>query len=316
MAFSPSLSVLTSVYRGENYLPDFFRNLRNQTLFTELELILVLNEPTASEKRLANDFQMRLPDQVVILYAHNRETLGASWNRAWTISRAPYLAMWNVDDRRRVDSLQRQLAEIEQNPDWSMCYGDYVAVSEYGEELGIHRPTPTFSAAYFRRTFPQGGAFWLFRRSIFEVVGYFDEQFLVGADMELSLRMAVAGLEMGRCEGLLGYFTDAAMGLSTRDGARISEIERTVIQLRYGVYDKVNRDLLGEVNKYRLDAIKQSGSWILINTYLPNLTSYLQWRRSLWIVGFLRHWFRVVMARLGLLRYLHNVQDRYLKREI
>lgn len=316
MAFSPSLSVLTSVYRGEEFLSNFFQNLRDQTLFPELELILVLNEPSTTEKRLIKDFQLRYPEHIGILFVHRRETLGASWNRAWKVSRAPYLAIWNVDDRRKVDSLQRQLAAMEQNPDWVLCYGDYLAVPEYGEEEGILRDTPTFSPGHFRRAFAQGGAFWLFRRNLFELVGYFDEQFLVGPDMELSFRMAVKGLDMGKCAGLLGYFTDAAKGLSTRDGASTSEIERTVIQLRYGVFDKVDRSLLDKIGSYKLDAIKQESSWIPVSAYLPNLASSLQWRKPLWIIGFLRHWFRAALERLGLLEYLHSAQDRYLKREI
>lgn len=316
MAFSPSLSVLTSVYKGENYLPEFFHNLRDQTLFPELELILVLNDPTPAEKHLAKDFQVRVPNQVEILYTKKLETLGSSWNSAWRISRAPYLTMWNVDDRRIIDSLQRQLASMEENKSWSLCYGDYLAVPEYGNEQGIRRYTPAYRPAHFSRAFAQGGAFWLFRRTIYEIVGYFDEQFSVGPDMELSFRMAIKGLEMGKCEGLLGYFTDAAMGLSTRDGARISEVERTVIQLRYGVFDKVNRGLLAGVKEYRLDAVKQFTSWVPVQTFFPNIATYLRWRKPLWIIGFFRNWFREIMKRMGLLRYVHNAQDRYLKREI
>lgn len=316
MALFPSLSIVTSVFKGEAYLSEFFHNLRDQTLFPELELILVLNEPSPSEKQMAKDFQLQSPNQVEVLYAKKRETLGASWNRAWRIARAPFLTMWNVDDRRVVDSLHRQLLLLEQNKDWSLCYGDYVAVPRYGMQEGVRRYTPNYSRARFTRAFAQGGAFWLFRRNIYELVGYFDEQFHVGPDMELSFRMAKRGLAMGKCEGLLGYFTDAAMGLSTRGGARLSEIERTVIQLRYGVFDKVNRSLLARAKEYRIEEIQQSGSWIPIETYLPNRAAFLQWKKPLWFVGFLRFWFRIIMKRLGLLRYVHSAQDKYLKREI
>src|SRR3990172_484100 len=100
MAFVPSLSVLTSVYRGEEYLPGFFENLRAQTVFPELELILVLNDPSMREKTLAKDFALRHSERVHTLFPPRLETLGASWNRAWQATIAPYLAIWNVDDRR------------------------------------------------------------------------------------------------------------------------------------------------------------------------------------------------------------------------
>jgi hypothetical protein len=316
MAFIPSLSVITSVFNGGAYLPGFFSNLRDQTLFPELELIIVLNEPSASEKQLAKDFQVHYPHQVEILFSKRRETLGASWNRVWRVSRAPYLSMWNVDDLRTIDSLQRQLVLLEENEDWSLCYGDYIAVPTYGTQKGQRRFTPRFNRAQFSRAFAQGGAFWLFRSEIYKTVGYFDEQFRVGADMDLSFRMANKGMMMGKCEGLLGYFTDASIGLSTRDGARVSEIERTAIQLRYGIFDKVNRELLVAAKEYRIGEIQQFGSWTPVESFWPEQPVVLQRRNLLWTVGLLRLWFRRVMKRLGILHYVHNAQDQYLKREI
>jgi glycosyltransferase involved in cell wall biosynthesis len=316
MVFAPSISVLTSVYRGENFLPKFLENLRAQTIFPELELILILNEPTSLEKQISKDFQLKMPDQVEILYTKKRETLGSSWNKGWKVARAPYLTMWNVDDRRVIDSLQRQLTAMDVNPDWFLCYGDYMRVSEYGQENGVLRHPPAYKETHFRRSFAQGGAFWLYRKEMHKHIGYFDEQFSVGPDMELSFRLATKGLEMGKCEGLLGYFTDAAQGLSTRDGSQVSRIERTVIQLRYGVFDKVDRVFLKQTKAYRLDAIKQADSWVPINIYVPSIESLIKWQKPLWILGLFRQWFRILAKRLGLLGLIYDAQDRFLKREI
>ncbi len=316
MTFLPSLSVVSSVYKGEAYLLDFFKNLRDQTIFPELEIILVLNEPTNTEKQIANDFLQHLPDQVSVIYSKSRESLGSSWNRAWKASRSPYLAFWNVDDRRVEDSLQRQLNALEENPNWVLCYGDYIAVPAYLAVEGARRYTPNYRAAQFKRSFAQGGAFWVLRKNVSNTLNYFDEQFSIAPDMEFSFRIATNGLEMGKAQGLLGYFTDAASGLSTRDGAQLSEIERTVIQLRYGVFDKVNRRLLKETGKYMIDKIKIANSWIDVNKILPGLAAERRRKKPLWIVGFLRSWYRAALSRLGLLDYLHEAQDRYLRREI
>ena len=69
----------------------------------------------------------------------------------------------------------------------------------------------------FRRAFPHGGAFWVFRAELHGMIGYFDEQLAAGPDLELSLRIAMQKLKMGRVDGLLGYFTNEGLGLSTRD---------------------------------------------------------------------------------------------------
>lgn len=316
MSFIPSVSVLVSVYQGEEYLSSFFEQVQAQTIFPELELVLVLNEPSSKEKQLANDFAARYSAAVQVLTPTSRETLGASWNRAWRAARAPVLALWNVDDRRVIDSLQRQLATLEQDPASTLCYGDYVAVSAYGREDGVRRHTPPYQIAHFRRAFAQGGAFWLFRGEVARQIGYFDEQFLVAADLEYSFRMAAKGLQMSRCEGMLGYFTDAAQGLSTRDGANPSRGERTAVQLRYGVFDKVQNEYLGEARKMRLDAIKKGETWIPLADYLPEYASYIEKRRPLWMVGRIRNALRGGLQRIGFLPLLHRAQEKYLKREI
>ncbi len=316
MTFIPALSVLSSVYKGATFLPGFLENLRAQTLFPELELVIVLNEPDSVEEQMVKDFSSKYPQQVQALRVDKVETLGASWNRGWAAARAPYLAIWNIDDRRVPDSLGRQLTELEQNSDWVLCYGDYLTVSAYGKEGGALRRTPAYSSSHFSRAFAQGGAFWVFRRELAKHTGYFDEQFEVAADMDLSLRMAAKGLQMGRADDVLGYFTDAAQGLSTREGAKRARIERTAVQLRYAVFDKVDPPLQLEALGYRLDAIRSFGEWHAIREYLPNYENFVRVRQPLRLLGGLRFELRVIFNRLGLLKLIYWVQDRVWKREV
>lgn len=316
MPFIPTLSVLTSVYQGEEYLPRFLENLRVQTIFPELELILVLNEPSAKEKQVVQDFAHENSEGVQVLIAPERESLGASWNRAWLAARAPNIAMWNIDDRRVVDSLQCQLAALEQNPEAQLCYGDYLKVSEYGGDKGVLRTTPPYSVSHFRRAFAQGGAFWVLRSALKQQLGFFDEQFQVGADLEYSFRMAAVGLQMVRAQGLLGFFTDTSQGLSTREDAEESAVERTAIQLRYGVFDKVRREYAGGARHLHLEEIRNNEAWVPLFEIFPEYPSYLAKRKPLWILGSLRSALRAGLKKIGLLPLLQRAQEKYVKREI
>jgi glycosyltransferase involved in cell wall biosynthesis len=316
MAFIPTVSILTSTYKGEDYLSSFLEQVLAQTIFPNLELVLVLNEPSSKEKQHAGDFAAHHPEAVKVLVAPTRETLGASWNQAWREARSPYLAIWNVDDRRVVDSLQRQLATLEQDPVSMLSYGDYVTVPAYGQEVGTRRHTPAYQVGLFQRAFAQGGAFWLFRGEVANQIGFFDEQLQVAADLEYSFRMAAKGLPMVRCEGLLGYFTDASQGLSTREGANVSAVERTATQLRYGVFDKVRNEYLAEASKIRQDAIKNGENWIPLTNYLPQYASYIEKRKPLWIVGRVRNAIRHGLQAIGLLPLIYRMQKKHLKRDI
>lgn len=121
---------------------------------------------------------------------------------------------------------------------------------------------------------------------------------------------------MSRCKGLLGYFTDASQGLSTREGANVSAVERTATQLRYGVFDKVRNEYLAEASKMRQDAIKNGENWIQLTNYLPQYTSYIEKRKPLWIVGRVRNTIRHGLQVIGLLPLIYRMQEKYLKRDI
>ena len=45
----PKVSVITSYFKGEKYLPTFIENLKSQTIFDSLELCFNHNEPTQNE---------------------------------------------------------------------------------------------------------------------------------------------------------------------------------------------------------------------------------------------------------------------------
>lgn len=311
----PELSILVSVYHGEQYLPAFFENVQAQTCFSRAEVILVLNEPSPEENKQVAKFKEKFAEQVRVLTVTPKEHLGASWNRAWRQAAAPFLAIWNIDDRRPADALERQLAAIRQQ-DLALCYGDYVRVSHYGETQGEVRAAPPYSAGHFARSFAQGGAFWILRRELAKRAGYFDEQLQVAADMDYSLRLANLQVPMGKVDGIVGYFTDAAVGLSTRDEGRQSQLERTVVQLRYGVFDKVDPQLRPATQTYRLDAIRAFGEWTPLASLLPEYQSLLRSRRWLSTLGSLRFGLRALFARLGLLDLLHRLQARWLRKEL
>ncbi len=315
MNFLPTVSILTSVYKGEIYLESFFENLVGQTIFSSLNLVLILNNPSLREKELAENFSGTHRDQVVILEVNSVENLGASWNRAWVAARAPYLAVWNIDDRRTPNSLATQVALLKQNPDWQICYGDYVSVTKYGIERGVRRITPKYSVRRFRRSFAQGGAFWVFRRDMADRIGYFDEQFRVGPDMELSFRVAAKDLQMGRSDQLLGFFTDEGKGLSTQDAGQLSSFEKTLIQLRYGVFDKVRPELINAEN-FKLESVKAFGVWHDLREYLPGYETFLRQRGPLRIIGVIRNGLRSLFSKLGVLKLLYQLQKIFWKQEI
>jgi glycosyltransferase involved in cell wall biosynthesis len=310
------LSLITSCYKGLRYLPEFFEQVQAQTLFPQLEVVLVHNDPTPEELAVAETFKQQHPAHIQHLVVTPVEPLGASWNRGWQAARGEYVAMWNVDDRRPVDGLERQLACLDANPDCVMSYGDYVEVPQYGLAEGMLHEAPIYDQCRFSRAFPQGGAFLVWRKTLADQIGYFDEQMLIGPDFEYAVRVAVNALAMCRAAGTVGYFTNAEAGLSTRNGALKSAVERTAIQMRYAIYDKIRPQYVEAAGQFRPDEIQVFGEWQSLQRFFPQVESYRRKRSYLKVLGWLRQALRAAFNKLGLLDLIYRLQERYLKREI
>ena len=111
------------------------------------------------------------------------------------------------------------------------------------------------------------GPFFMFRKDILEVIGYFDEQFKSGGDYDFALRMSHNGLKIGMIYGILGYYLDEQQGLSTR-GDNVQPIERTMVEMRYGLQDKIDKKYVpGVLADYDINTVISFGQRIGLNEY-------------------------------------------------
>lgn len=315
-SFQPSLSVLTSVYRGTVYLPGYLSSLSAQTFFPHLEVIFILNQPDSEELALVSEFRDRFPSQVQIIEVPQVENIGASWNRALDIARGEYLAIWNVDDTREPESFALQVEALNAQPERSVVYGDYIVVPSFGSRQGKRWHTPPFTRTYFARGIPQGGAFLVWRRSMQDDVGGFDEQLQAAPDLDFSVRAVLNGHTMTRVRGILGYFLDEGTGLSTRDGSRRTYIEATLLQLRYGGFDKIRSQYLSDLHVYRTDELLIAGQWHPLSSLHPwydPLIASRQYRRKLRPV---RMFVTSLLRKLRLYDLLNNLRERFFRVDI
>src|SRR6185436_7035113 len=111
-------------------------------------------------------------------------------------------------------SLELQMKTLDSNPAVTFTYGDFIIVNQWLKKEGKAVITPEFNKKEFIGSFPEG-PFPMWRKSANEKIGYFDEQCLQGADFELFARLSVE-YEGKKAQGLLGYYLDEGLGLSTK----------------------------------------------------------------------------------------------------
>lgn len=292
---APLVSILTPVFRSEPYIQSFLEAVTRQSIFDRIELVLVMNQPSilelAAVQNARSCFDGRLSVQVVTeksahVLDHRTghwalETYGQSMNRCVLAAQAPLVALWNVDDLRVETSLEQQLALLDAHPEVDLVYGDMVSVPRYGQTDGRVSIAPEFDRGLFMRGC--FGAFQMWRKSVHRRCGLFDQQLRSGADFDLWVRLASNGIAM-RCPRILGQFLQAGQGLSTRKKG-LQPIECTVIELRYGIYDKLDYRYLLATRPYRWSWILQPSGWHHVSEFVPDYEAHMAACRGLLMPG-------------------------------
>ena len=223
------VSTITPCYNMSKYMKGFLDNLSTQT-HKDLEIVLDHNEPSDEEINLIEEYNKK-HDNIFHIQVEGLDPIGISMNRCIEFATGDYLCIWNVDDLRTPDSIEVMAKALDDNPDVDFVYGNYTIVHNFGgtdgqyvDETGREDELTTGMIL---------GPFFMFRKSLIEKSGVFDEQLIQGADYDLALRLAFNG------KGLhlpvnLGYYLNEGLGQSTKPNSK-QPIERTVIEMRYNI---------------------------------------------------------------------------------
>ena len=223
------VSTITPCYNMSKYMKGFLDNLSTQT-HKDLEIVLDHNDPSDEEVKLVEEYNEQY-DNILHIKVEGVDPIGTSMNRCIEYATGDYLCIWNVDDLRTPDSIEVMAKALDENPDVDFVYGNYIIVPKFGSTEGQYvdetgredeLTTGMILCPYF-----------MFRKSILEKSGIFDEQLVQGADYDLALPLAMNG------KGLhlpinLGYYLNEGLGQSTKPNSK-QPIERTVIELRYNI---------------------------------------------------------------------------------
>lgn len=271
------VSAISPCFRMKKYLKKFLEELPKQTIFENLEVILDHNEPDEEEIKMIQDFQNKYPNHLKHIIIPKVEPIGVSMNRCIKESTADILTIWNIDDLRTENSLELQYNKIKSNQDSSLVYGDFLIVRAFGSKIGKLVNTKRFSGKEFTRSMIFG-PFFMFRKNMCDKVGYFDEQLKSGADFDFCMRLAFATKPI-YTDGLLGYYLNEGKGASTRPGS-LQVVERTVIEMRYGIYDKVDYNYLPLIHKYSINEIINFGQKMTVDNFVLNYNEILDLRNK------------------------------------
>lgn len=214
----PRVSLITSVFKGDPFIKGFLEDIVRQSIFPECELILINANSPHNEEPIIKEYAAMYPNIIYVRLNYD-PGIYAVWNMGIKLASAELIANANLDDRRNPQSLEVQAQALENDPSIDLVYGDYLLT--YGAHETFEKNThsrivknPDFAPHLMHICLPGPQPMW--RKSMHDKYGFFDESFFSAGDYEMWLRAVSKGGVFKKIPQLItGLYYHNPQGLST-----------------------------------------------------------------------------------------------------
>lgn len=166
----PAISVVMSVYNGEEYLRDAIDSILRQT-FTDFEFIIIDDGSTDQTLKIIKQYR----DSRIRLVSRENRGLIASLNEGIDLAKADYIARQDADDISMPTRFEKQFAYLKSHQETAVLGSSFSMINEKGQELAIFgvpcNDTDIKRALFFRNPLAHGSVF-LNRRMILQLGAY------------------------------------------------------------------------------------------------------------------------------------------------
>ena len=214
------VSAIVSTYNSERFMRGCLEDLVKQTLYQkgELEIIVIDSGSEQNEKAIVEEFQKT--HENISYIRTKRESVYAAWNRGIKLASGKYITNANADDRHRYEALEIMADKLDQNPGIGLVYADVIKTATENETFEDHTPIGAYRWKDFSRELLTAICFMgpqpMWRKSLHDKYGYFDESFTSSGDWEFWLRIA-EDTRMLHIPEFLGLYLYSSQGAEHRD---------------------------------------------------------------------------------------------------
>lgn len=286
------VSAIVSTYNSAQLIEGKIRDLLNQTLADQIEIIVIdSNSPENEGEIIAKNFQGH--ENIRYVRTKERETVYKAWNRGIEMAQGKYVTNSNTDDRLRPDAFEIMARELDQNQDVALVYGDFFITNRFNQTFNNHiRCGYSLKPDYSPEIMLTGchmGPQPMWRRSVHAEVALFDDALSSAGDYDFWCRLALR-YPFKHISRFLGLYLHNPTGIVNSNLSTCAR-ETQLVQARYrgkfpesgrnfansyycreSVQDYVN---IGMVTFNRLEFTRQAIGSILLNTDYPYILTVI-----------------------------------------
>ena len=243
----PLISVIIPVYNGEAFLAEAIQSVLNQN-FLPIEIVVVDDGSTDNTKQIALGFG----DQIIYTKKENGGVASAR-NRGIELAKGDFIAFIDADDLWLLNKTETQISILE-NPGIEIVIGftQMMALDKDVQRMQLN-PEPML-------IYQLGST--MIRKSVFEIIGNFDETMILSEDTDWFFRAMEAGISIELHKDVVQYY-------------RIHQANLTADK-------KKNIFFLLKAHKKSLDRRRAAGKGSIKGFQLPNnLEKMIKFRNSI-----------------------------------
>jgi glycosyltransferase involved in cell wall biosynthesis len=191
------ISVIVSLYKAAEKLLTFFKMLEQQTAVkqNDVEVVLIDSGSPTDEYSVFKQYTGELKDKIIYARSENRETIQAAWNRGIKLCTGKYVTFLAADEGIHPECLEILSKELDAAADVDWVMGSAIVaeidkkgclshdIMFYDRSIGKQH-SHILDCTYINYT--PG----LYRRSVHEQHGFYDETFSAAGDTEFKNRVS------------------------------------------------------------------------------------------------------------------------------
>jgi glycosyltransferase involved in cell wall biosynthesis len=210
----PKVSVIVSLYNAESKVRTLLENMRLQSITRDrkLEVILVDSGSPSNEYKVFKEYAASHDLPILYVRSQGRETIQCAWNRGIKLARAPYLSFLGCDEGLHPDALAELATALDTHADVDWVMADSIVTNVdpqgifVGDIMTYNRAGYDQNLVYLETCYLSwvGG---LYRKSVHDRFGYYDEAFRAAGDTEFKGRL-LTRIKTMHLPKLLGVFNN------------------------------------------------------------------------------------------------------------